>query len=187
MDQRLTDSEWIPILAKRSLMARHAAEEIRRHLKETYADLRLPHTGDPVEALLIRTKEAWREGALAAISDDYRLDATRPQATFLEAYGPQVRSTVERAIAMEPLEDGEFLVAYLTDKYLLTNRNFYVTAGTPRVIPLDRIVKYKVKISAMDLMIELDDGERILFPELKRFPGVKILETLNPAINKKGK
>jgi ankyrin repeat protein len=185
LDQQLSDAEWVPVLAKRSLMALHASAHITEHLRTEYADLRPPLAEDLVTRLLLRTRQAWLDGALDTVSKAFKEDATHPSDIFLDSYNPQVRSMLERANEMQPLDEEEFLAAFQEDKFLLTSHRFYVLAGTPRAIPLDRIVKYKVKLSAMDLMIELDSGEKILFPDLKKFPKVELVETLNPAINRK--
>jgi ankyrin repeat protein len=187
LNQRLPDADWVPILASRSMLAAHAAGRIRDHMRTAYADLERFAGDDPVRRFLLRTRCAWLDGALGEHSPAYREDAFRPREVFLETYLDELGPTLERALEMQAPEEDEYLASYRADEFIFTSRRLYVLAGTPRVISLESMVRYRVKISAMDLMIELDTGEKILFPELKRFPEPELVELLNPDVNRKGK
>jgi Ankyrin repeats (3 copies) len=129
------------------------------------------HRDYPQVSFLSRTYWAWLEGGLASLSKSTAQEKAKEQGLqsivegFLAADG--FSPSFQACIEARTIGEDEWLVGFIQDGFLMTNRAIYVFAdrkipGIVEVILLDKLAKYFTKgIVRFRLFFEMRNGEVI--------------------------
>lgn len=171
---------WKGITGSRNLTQRKKELEIKENKEKIYQWV---NQNSPVLGFYKTTLSSWASGKLTKLSTLYKAQADDIQlADLIMKYPPNDGTPLKAFFMNFQPQDGEFLVGFGDDWFVLTNIRLYQRDGRKNefvIIPLADIETYTISGRwTVKMVFKLQSGNEIVFEKVERFPLEKTISML---------